>query len=91
MQRSPAVRVADLDRLAERLAALDLSPEDRAVWTDLLALGREAATARGAAEAAGLVFGAPLAPALGGSVPDAFRRAMAPGARAIVGNVPPRR
>lgn len=85
MRGAPVFGLADLDRLAARLADVELSADDRAVFDELIALGRDAAAAR----AAGLVLGsAPVAGELG-DVPGAFRRAFAPGARASIGRLPP--
>ena len=89
MPGAPAFRLADLDRRAARLASVALSRHERAVLDAVITLGREAATAREAASAAGLVVGS--TPVTGDlhDVPDAFRRAFAPGARANIGNLPP--
>lgn len=89
MRGAPAFGLADLDGLAARLASVELSRDERAVLDALIALGREAASAREAAGAAGLLVGS--TPVTGDlhDVPGAFRRAFAPGARANIGNLPP--
>ena len=90
MRGTSSLCIADLDRLAARVAALNLAPADRSLLEHLIRLGRETTAAREAAEAAGLVIGS--APVTGelGSVPDAFRRAFAPGTRANIVSLPPR-
>lgn len=90
MRGTSSLCTADLDRLAARVSELNLAEADRSLLDHLIRLGREAAAAREAAEAAGLVIGS--APVTGklDSVPDAFRRAFAPGTRADIASLPPR-
>jgi hypothetical protein len=91
MRTRPSFRTADLEHLAARIAESDLDPDERKVWDELLMLGRDVAAAREEAEAARLVLGSTPIAGEFGNVADAFRRAFSVGARAIVGNVPPRR
>ena len=82
---APIFQLADLDRLAARLAAVDLPPEDRAVLDGVIALGRSAVAAASAAPRVGST-------PVGGDLADtaeAFRRALSPGPRATVTGVPP--
>ena len=84
-------RTADLDRLDHQIHHAHLSPDDQKIWQALLALGREIAAAREAAEAAGLVIGSAPIDATIGDLNRAFDRSATSGTRAIVGNVAPRR
>ena len=80
-----------INRLVHHLAGVALPEAERALLDELLAEARERAAACAAARSAGLVAGAtPLTGALAGAG-DQFRRGFSPVARAIVGNVPPRR
>ncbi len=78
--------VSDLNRLAATLAAIDLSPADRAILAALIAFATETATAHEAAAAAGLVIdSAPVVGSFAG-MQDTFIRASTPGGPAAVGN-----
>ena len=90
MLDNPRFSSADLDRLNEVVEAV-ISPADVPVWRELIALGRNRARAREAAENAGLVAGSPPLAERIGNIADAFRRSYGDGTRATVGNLPPRR